>query len=199
LGKLAAYCQDVVARVKAGQGLVLFGPPGSGKDHLLTAVARVAIAVGAEVRWRTGRELFASFRDAIDDGTSEDRLVDRCVSPNVLYLSDPLPCRAALSDYQLDVLYRILDGRYSRGRPTWCSVNVAHRGELDERLGPQNASRMLDGALTVHCNWADYRQPVRATDRDGTSAGRSAVRSQEAAAGSGGGRGAFPTARGPGE
>jgi hypothetical protein len=59
------------------------------------------------------------------------------------------------------MLYRILDGRYSRRRPTWCSVNVADRQELIERIGAQNCSKLLGDTLTIHCNWSDWRQPLK--------------------------------------
>ena len=59
-------------------------------------------------------------------------------------------------------LFRILDGRYSRRRPTWVTVNVSSRAELNERLTPQNADRLRDGALAVFCDWQTYRKTAGA-------------------------------------
>jgi hypothetical protein len=56
------------------------------------------------------------------------------------------------------MLFRILDGRYNHLRPTWVSVNVSNRNELDERMGVTLAERLVDGALTIFCNWPSYRK-----------------------------------------
>lgn len=164
---LTSYCESITERVEAGDGIVLFGPRGTGKDHLLMAVARVAIGSSFTVEWRNGLDLFGDVRDAMTNGSEEKRIVKDLIRPDVLYLSDPLPLittgigtktSGALSEFQASMLFRILDGRYSRRRPTWCTVNVQGGDELDLRMGAQNADRLRDGALAIFCNWPSYRK-----------------------------------------
>ncbi|MCH8047905.1 MAG: hypothetical protein IID44_29780 [Planctomycetes bacterium] len=41
--KLRSYCESMVGQVREGRGIVLFGPAGTGKDHLMMTLARVDI------------------------------------------------------------------------------------------------------------------------------------------------------------
>lgn len=170
--KLREYCTEMPYRIQRGESIVLFGPRGTGKDHLLMALAHAAIGLGKSVEWKNGMDLFGDVRDAMTTGTEEKRIVSELVRPDVLYLSDPLPVIAGgaangktpgcLTDFQASMLFRILDGRYSRSKPTWVTVNVASGKELDERIGPQNADRLRDGALGIFCNWPSYRKAKQA-------------------------------------
>lgn len=152
------YCGNIGDRIADGEGVILFGPKGTGKDHLVMALCRVAIAHGKHVVWQNGMDLFGDIRDAIDKGEAERALVHRLVSPDVLYLSDPLPPFGNVTEFQATMLFRILDGRYSRRRPLWVTVNVESGPKLEERMGAQNADRIRDGALAIFCDWPSYRR-----------------------------------------
>jgi len=156
---LREYCESITDRLTDGDGLILFGPKGTGKDHLMTAAVRAVIGTGRRVTWQNGMDLFGDVRDMLDSGTSERKFIDRLVGPDVLYLSDPLPPMGRLTEFQASMLFRVIDGRYSRRRVTWATINVSGRSELDERLGPQNADRLVDGALALFCNWPSFRKP----------------------------------------
>jgi DNA replication protein DnaC len=157
IADLTDYCGEITDRIADGEGLILYGPKGTGKDHLAMAVARVAILAGKHVLWQNGMDLFGDIRDGMDNGDSERALVKRLVSPDVLYLSDPVPPIGSLSEFQSTMMFRILDGRYSRRRPTWCTVNVESGVKLDERMGAQNGDRLRDGALAIFCDWPSHR------------------------------------------
>lgn len=155
--QLVDYCRHVGDRIANGEGLVLFGPKGTGKDHLAMAVARAAVLAGKQVLWQNGMDLFGDIRDAMDKSESERSLVRRLVAPDVLYLSDPLPPLGNLTDFQAAMLFRVLDGRYSRRKTTWSTINVSSGNELFQRMGPQNGDRLRDGALAIFCDWPSYR------------------------------------------
>lgn len=161
LERLAEYQADISARIRDGEGLILFGPKGTGKDHLAMAMARAAIAAGRQVVWKNGMDLFGDFRDAMDKGDPERSMVSRLVGPDVLYLSDPLPPIGPLTPFQATMVFRILDGRYNQRRPTWVTVNVSGAKELDERMGAQNGDRLRDGAMALFCDWPSYRRTRR--------------------------------------
>lgn len=157
IAALTEYRDTMATRLAEGEGVVLFGPKGTGKDHLLVALARAAIIAGFRVTWQNGMDLFGEMRDRIDSQDSERAFVNRFIYPDVLYLSDPVPPIGSLTDFQAAMMFRILDGRYSRRKPTWCSVNVSKGSELDARMGSQNVDRLRHGALSIHCDWPSYR------------------------------------------
>ena len=157
--ELIAFGRELPKHLAAGRNLVIFGPSGSGKDHLLYAMARHALAVGTIVHWINGRELFSQFRDAMDRrGVSEIGIVERYARAPLLVVSDPLPANGdALTRYEADMLYRILEERATAGRPTWASLNISD-GEDGRRLGVPSWDRLKRGALLLFCYWPSFRQ-----------------------------------------
>lgn len=144
------------------EGLVLYGPVGTGKDHL--AFGAVAAAVqhhGCTAAFRNGRDLMAEVRDRIGADKPEGQLIDQLTSPAVLILSDPLPVRGELTDFQADVLYRLVDARASEGLLTVCTLNVADDAEADRRLGAATWDRLCDRAWKIACFWESYRRPAK--------------------------------------
>lgn len=156
--KICEYIAKIQDRINKGMNLILFGPKGTGKDHLLSVAVREAIRNDFTVLWRNGMDLFGDVRDLFDRKMSEKEFLDKLVRPNVLYISDPLPPVGKLTEFQMTMLFRLLDARYSRMRPVWCSVNVSGPAEAEERLASQNVDRLRDGALAIHCNWESYRR-----------------------------------------
>ncbi|MHB1038394.1 MAG: ATP-binding protein [Pirellulales bacterium] len=144
-------------------GLVLYGPAGTGKDFLATAMARIAVLDhGREVLWKNGLDLWAEGRALIGDdhALSEDAFVRRLAKPDILWLSDPLPPSGALTQYQTSLLFRVVDRRYRDERPTWATLNVQDSTEAAERLSASVVDRLRDGALTIACEWPSYRRAL---------------------------------------
>jgi DNA replication protein DnaC len=160
LAAIQAYANHLVERVRAGDGIVLFGPPGVGKDHLLIGLARAALDRGGRPEWVNGIDLYGRFRAAMDGGESEESIVRQYTRPSMLIVSDPIPPKGAVSDYQAITLYRILDERYRNCRPTWASLNVATAEEADARMGSAAVDRLTHGALVLKCQWPSYRRPA---------------------------------------
>lgn len=156
-----AVLANVLAYVAADcpENLILYGPVGTGKDHLAFAVCREAIRSGKTVRWINGQNWFGAVRDAMDTDKSEASLIAELVRPDLLCLSDPLPPVGALTQFQATMLYRLIDARYSRGVPTVCTLNVANDAEADDRIGVATWDRLCHGAYKLRCQWPSYRTP----------------------------------------
>jgi DNA replication protein DnaC len=157
LGQLREYAARIRQRVAEGVNVLLIGPSGAGKDHLLAGLVHVALAEGLSIRWQTGGQLWLHMRDAIQGGC-ERQAIEELVRPDVLVLSDPIPPHAEPSNYERSILYAIVDRRYSHLRPIWMSANVASRQQADERLGHAVADRLRHGALVLGCWWPSYRR-----------------------------------------
>lgn len=159
LDRLRSFCDDLPARVSSGEGLVLFGPPGTGKDHLLVAPMRAACIEGFTVRWISGADLFGAVRDTFGDKphrTERDVLQEFC-APNVLAISDPVPPAGSLNEFQSSWLWRLADARYRAVRPTWLTANFSNGDEARNRIGSATVDRLQHGSTVLFCNWPSYR------------------------------------------
>jgi len=155
------YATNFREHFEAGRSLILVGPKGTGKDHLLTATIRkIARNFGkpGKVMFRDGLKLFSEFRAAFgDNATTEQSIVDRYLSPALLAISDPLPPRGTLSEHEQRMALRIIDGRYRESRPLALTINAVNRQEISDRLGVQACDRIFDCAVVVRCVWESYR------------------------------------------
>ncbi len=161
LAETKKFCEDMLNRVRHGGGLIFFGRPGTGKDHLMVAAMYFAILrYGFQVLWVDGMTLAQRIRDNIgahSESISEKRLLDRYVDPQILAISDPLPPKGDTSQFITDVLQRIIDKRYRRGVSTWVTMNVHNSKEAEQRLASPIIDRLRHNSLTLSCNWESYR------------------------------------------
>lgn len=141
--------------------LVIFGPVGSGKDHLMASMLRVAVMRGLKPQWQRGLDIATQFRAAMgrDPDLTEGQLIERYAETALLAISDLLPPAGPLTAFQAECLYQIIDRRYETRRPTWVTLNVANREEAISRMGEQLADRLRDETIMAHCNWPSYRKP----------------------------------------
>jgi len=158
--RLRDYAAQIGDYIRDGVGVVLIGPPGTGKDHLLAALMHAALSAGYSIKWTNGAQLARQFRDSITDGSTENRLIRVYTNPYVFALSDPAVGGSPLSQYQRCVLYDIIETRCNDYRPTWATINVANRKEADDLIGAAIVGRMIDGALSLTCNWPSYRKSI---------------------------------------
>ena len=173
------YCQNITQNVEDGEGILLIGPSGSGKDHLIMAAAREAIKTLAgapdkyypqygelvpqfSIVWTSGVRLYTAVRDAMrkDAEDTEVEIKQRYVRANILMMSDPIPPGGALTPFQAEVLEYIIDRRYSMCRPTWISLNCASRESIEAAMSTPIVDRLVHGALVLACDWPSYRTPL---------------------------------------
>ena len=149
-------------RAANGEGLVLYGPVGTGKDHLAFAAVRHLVERhGLSVRWLNGRAFVGEVRDRIEEGRSERSLISGLTVPDIVVISDPLPPVGELTIHQADMMYRLVHSRYEARRVTVCTLNVAGDDEADRRLGTATWDRLCDQAWKIACMWETSRKPAR--------------------------------------
>lgn len=152
-----AMSSEMESGVKPHSGLVLFGPPGTGKDHILAAMLRQACFIGHSVRWLNGLDFFGDMRDRMDKESPESAIIKELSEPDILAISDPLPPWGPLTAFQAQTLFRVIDRRYRQEKLIWVTINVAGSAEASERIGTAVVDRLKERALSVHCNWPSYR------------------------------------------
>ena len=166
------WCCEMRRQVEQGQGLLLVGPRGTGKDHLAVAcLKRAVMDFGYSAYYADCQNLFSIARDRIANDQDEKGLFGDLRSPQILLLSDPVPQSGAITQYQQSILWNIIDGRYRQRKSTWITANVSGSKELEDRLGPTISDRLIHGAAVVVCQWPSYRQiqdaitPTRITNQ----------------------------------
>lgn len=151
-----------------GQNLLLLGNSGTGKDHLAIGACKFIIREhGIQPAWVNAQRWFAEMRDAIDAGASEVDAIETLAEPNVLVLSDPRPAAGPCTDRQVNLLYGVLDSRYSRQRATIITANVADAENAKRVFGVPNWERMRGGAWVVEMFWPSWREPAAEYRKDG--------------------------------
>jgi len=156
--QLMEYADDY-SNIENGRSVILFGPKGTGKDHLLMALAyRVAGNFGECPMWRNGIDLHNELKRQAFADVPFWRLREMAErSSRILYISDPLPPVGSLSEYQQGQLFGLIDYRYSECKPTWITINVADATEAEQRMGPQSIDRLRHNALALSCYWESHR------------------------------------------
>lgn len=155
------YGANMRQMVKEGTGIVLYGPCGTGKDHLLTALARHAILnCGLTVRWMSGTDIATEARKT---GKDEEPEVD--IAADIVSLSDPAPpggldqaggyATRAAANY----VHAVVDSCYSDCKPIWVTINATDKEHAVQQLGPQVVDRLTDNAIVLSCDWPSYRKP----------------------------------------
>lgn len=169
VAKVELYLASLGDNVAGGNSLIFYGPCGSGKDHLMAAAMMFAIERGYNVHWHNGLDWYGRVRDNIDRTES---FLRELITPSILAISDPVPPAVAgtkadgdLSSWRIELLQRVVDGRYRACRPTWITINVTGRQGLYERLSAPLADRLMDGAVGVQLVAETARQPQGAHQR----------------------------------
>jgi DNA replication protein DnaC len=157
----AARLPDALAR---GEGLIFYGPVGTGKDHLLAALLHQAAGKHSmAARWFNAQEFFASIRDRMSKGWEEGPFIQRWIQPQVLGISDLIPPMRDPSAWNIEVIYRLIDKRYGALKSTWVTVNAASEADAYESLSGPVFDRLQESSVVLHCNWPSYRERTRST------------------------------------
>ena len=158
VASVLAYCESMGEEIVEGRNVIFLGPPGTGKDHLMTAMMFAAVRAYCTVEWINGVDFFGDLRDTIDSDALESDFKQRFVKPDVLAISDPIPPWGDLTAFQAAFLFRVIDARYRQMKPVWVTANLS--GDAERRLGAQLVDRLRHDALVLSCNWISYRQAV---------------------------------------
>jgi len=141
-GKAHAACQEYIENHQEGEGLFLHGLNGTGKTHLAVAVMR-ELCLKGQLNWYfiKSPRLLMTIREAFKKSlsNSESNLIDRFVDYDYLII-DELGVEK-VSDWTLQTLYLIIDGRSDRLRSTIITSNFSLQG-IEDEVDPRLASRI---------------------------------------------------------
>jgi len=155
-----SLCQDYVNENTAPI-LVLRGPRGTGKTHLMEAVGRELIARDMTVRYERVPALLSRIRSSYDRSYPEVAEDDmrRCHLAQLLMLDDLGSEKS--SEWVQEKIFELIDERYGTGRLLIVSTNDSY-ASLSNNLGERVASRLFDEnsgkVAQVIMTCSDYRR-----------------------------------------
>src|SRR5262245_17512037 len=144
----------------AGESIILFGTPGTGKDHLIASLLHIATGrYGVSADWLSGYALINRFRNTMGRGADESEacILSEIKRRHVLAISDPIPPGADPSGWELNKLFAVIDARYQNMLPTWITMNAASEQEAADKLTQQVWDRLIDRGHKLPCFWPSYR------------------------------------------
>jgi DNA replication protein DnaC len=134
--------------------LALYGSYGTGKTHLLAAIANAVTAAGRTCRFASLVSLFDALQERIQQGQDYHDLLRQAIGAPLLVLDDLDKLKP--SEFREETLYKLLNGRTTAGLPLALSANSAP-DELVRWIGAAGRSRLMDRLIPVPMNGPDYR------------------------------------------
>ena len=117
------------------KGMVLMGPPGTGKTHLMTGFAyQCTISHGISCIFQSFAELLSELRQGYSDGKSDMEIIEPHLQADILIIDDMGKGRN--SDWELSILDMLISERYNRNQIIMVSTNFTESEEntLKEKI-----------------------------------------------------------------
>jgi DNA replication protein DnaC len=167
--RLQQIAADSKQLLDAGTNVLLYGTPGTGKDHLMVALLRETIEQLAHWKFKGESSMYTSWNPVLwTTGYTLIRKVNEKKSDwrklaqqkTLLVVSDLVASGCDPAVWDLNGLHDFIDERWRNKSSIWATVNCKAVTELKSRFSAQIASRLLNCAITVPFFWPDYRSEM---------------------------------------
>lgn len=138
------------------KGLIFTGKPGTGKTHLVCAMANYMISTNQiRVKFIKSIDLLFQIRWAMNKDFDEEKRFIESLANVPLLIIDDLGSEK-ITDWAQQVFYKIIDDRDILEKPIIITSNIDIKG-LAERIGDRTASRLASMCQIVQMGNEDFR------------------------------------------
>jgi DNA replication protein DnaC len=156
---------DSINGLEERNGLLLFGPKGTGKTHLLCGVLMELIGRGRQglylspIDWLT--RIRSSFGRTDPGEDTELDILEEATHADVLMIDD-LGIGKAGKEWEAEKIYQLIDGRFGRGAITLITCNPAFPDDLALHVGERVTSRLFEMCKVYNTvDWPDWREGLQ--------------------------------------
>lgn len=142
-----------------GRGLILSGPTGSGKSHLVAAIANHLLQQEIPVVLQSVPRLLVKYSTTqrFSSEMTSEQFIDTLVDVDLLILDD-LGAQQR-GEWAEAVLYTVIDERYRRERPVVVTTNLAPR-DLETAIGTRIMDRLAETCRIITIRATSYRREI---------------------------------------
>ncbi len=157
------YADHFEEHARKGSCLILCGNPGTGKNHLASAIANVVLTKGHSVLHVTAYDIIARIRQTWQRGigNSTELEVIRGFAEAGLLIIDEVG-KTFGSDGERVHLFEVIDHRYRDLKPTLILSNESIGG-VEKYLGPAAFDRLCQNGGLLLFDWQSHRRGREAT------------------------------------
>jgi DNA replication protein DnaC len=139
------YCQRIDEKLDAGEGIGFHGDVGTGKSSLTYLISQHALRAHRSVAIYTLPQLLSEIRKTYEDSASQSYtgLIERLTQVDLLQLEE-LAVDRRTSEWVLEQLYTVVNGRYDNERAIVYTADVQSPEQLADHVGARTASRLSE-------------------------------------------------------